>query len=144
MKVKTLILSTFMAVASCLAAFAQETAQQPAAGLTFNERIHDFGQINEADGRVKTIFEFTNDTNVPVTMTNVQASCGCTVPEWSREPIAPKKKGYISVTFNPAGRPGNFRKSITVRYTEAGSTQSKSTTLNIRGEVIPTVKKTAE
>lgn len=145
MKTKVLIISALMAFIGCFTASAQQAATQTSqGGLTFNERIHDFGQINEADGRVKTIFEFVNDTNVPITMTNVQASCGCTVPEWSREPIAPKKKGYISVTFNPAGRPGNFRKSITVRYTEAGSTQSKATTLNIRGEVIPAVKNVAK
>ena len=101
MKTKVLIISALMAFIGCFAASAQQAATQTSqGGLTFNERIHDFGQINEADGRVKTIFEFVNDTNVPITMTNVQASCGCTVPEWSREPIAPKKKGYIKTKSN--------------------------------------------
>lgn len=128
-----------MAFACGTAAFAAESAE-PAEDLAFNEKIHDFGQINESDGRVKTIFEFVNNTGGPVSLTNVQASCGCTVPEWSREPIAPSKKGFISVTFNPSGRPGNFRKTITVRYTEASSTQAKVVTLNIKGEVIPRTK----
>ena len=78
-------------------------------------------------------------TKKPVTLDNVQASCGCTTPQWSKEAIAPKKKGFINVTYNPAGRPGSFTKSITVKYHDA-SEETKTIVLNIKGEVIPKAK----
>ena len=54
-------------------------AQEPV--ITFSKTTHDFGKINEADGRVTTIFEFTNEGMVPLVLTNVKASCGCTTPK---------------------------------------------------------------
>ena len=62
-------------------------AQEPV--ITFSKTTHDFGKINEADGRVTTIFEFTNEGMVPLVLTNVKASCGCTTPKWTHEPIEP-------------------------------------------------------
>ncbi|MBP5319069.1 MAG: DUF1573 domain-containing protein [Paludibacteraceae bacterium] len=135
MKAKVFFLSLMCLI--CGSVLAQEA---PAADLEFNERVHDFGQINEENGKVTTFFEFTNLTNVPLTLTNVRASCGCTTPQWSKEPIAPGKKGVITVTYNPKGRPGNFNKSITLTYVLAGDTESKTAVVNIRGEVIPAPK----
>ncbi len=66
-------------------------------------------------------------------VSRVQASCGCTTPTWTKEPIEPGKKGSITVTYNPSGRPGVFTKTITV-YSNATDEQ---TTLIIKGEVIP-------
>lgn len=106
-------------------------AQQ--AVITFNKTTHDFGKINEADGRVTTIFECKNEGMSPLVLTNVKASCGCTTPNWTKEPIAPGKTGNITVTYNPSGRPGRFQKSITV--TSNGSTEPVR--LYIKGEVIP-------
>ena len=137
MKAKVFFIS--MMCLLCGTVMAQDAAA-PAADLEFNERAHDFGQINEADGKVSTVFEFTNNTNVPVTLTNVRASCGCTTPQWSKEPIAPNKKGVITVTYNPKGRPGNFNKSITLTYLLAGDTETKTAVVHIRGEVIPEAK----
>lgn len=99
----------------------------------FDKTEHDFGQFNEGDGPVTTIFTFTNSGTAPILLNNVQASCGCTTPQWPREPIEPGKTGEIAVTFNPSGRPGRFQKSITI--------QSNATTnpyrLYIRGYVLP-------
>lgn len=131
MKTKFFLIGILFALATGL--FAQESTLS----LEFLERIHDFGQIQETDGKVLTTFEFTNVGQAPITLTNVQASCGCTTPEWSKEPIAPGKKGFINVTYNPKGRPGNFSKTITVRYTELGNETAQAITLNIKGEVIP-------
>ena len=61
----------------------------------------------------------------------MQASCGCTTPDWSKEPIAPGKKGFVKASYNPAGRPGNFNKSVTV--TSNQGTQ----VLYIKGQVVP-------
>lgn len=134
MKAKVLAMGVLMAV--CGSLFAQDAAIAPAE-IEFSERVHDFGQIREEDGKVTNVFEFTNKGNVPFTLTNVRASCGCTTPEWPKEPIAPGKSSFVKVTYNPSGRPGNFNKSVTITYTVAGDSQSKQQVINIKGEVIP-------
>ena len=106
-------------------------AQQPV--ITFNKTTHDFGKINEADGRVTTIFEFKNEGMSPLVLSNVRASCGCTTPKWTHEPIEPGQTGEITVTYNPSGRPGRFQKSITV----TSNAVEPTTRLYIKGEVIP-------
>jgi hypothetical protein len=112
--------------------FAQDTQ-----ALEFKKRTHDFGTIQEADGRVEAVFEFKNISNKPITLTNVRASCGCTTPNWPKEPIAPGKSSYITATYNPAGRPGNFNKSITIHYLKAGDEKASAIILNIKGSVVP-------
>lgn len=134
MKTKLLFISLLLAATSSL--FAQDAVET----LKFKEKVHDFGQIKEEGGKVTTTFEFTNTSKKPITLTNVTASCGCTTPEWTKEPVAPKKKGFINVTYNPAGRPGNFTKSITIKFTEVGNKTAQVAILNIKGEVIPKPK----
>ncbi len=82
--------------------------------LQFNEKIHDFGEIIEANGAATYEFTFTNNAVRPVKILSVQASCGCTTPGWSREPIAVGKNGFIKASFDPKGRPGYFNKTLTV------------------------------
>lgn len=107
-------------------------AQSNGPVMTFDEKTHDFGTIKEADGPVTHIFEFTNTGNEPLVILAVNASCGCTRPEYPKEPIKPGKKGKIKVTFNPAGRPGEFSKDIKVR-----TNGSKRPILKITGTVVP-------
>ena len=106
-------------------------AQQPV--ITFEKTEHDFGKINEADGRVTTVFEFKNEGMEPLILSNVRASCGCTTPKWTREPIEPGQTGQITVTYNPNGRPGRFQKTITITSNATEAT----TKVFIKGEVIP-------
>lgn len=106
-------------------------AQMPV--ITFDKTTHDFGKINEADGRVTTVFEFKNEGMVPLVLSNVRASCGCTTPKWTHEPIEPGQTGTITVTYNPNGRPGRFQKTVTV----TSNTEEATTRLYIKGEVIP-------
>lgn len=120
---KSLLLFVSMFIA--LATFAQKPV------ITFTKTTHDFGQINEVDGRVTTIFEFKNEGMVPLILHSVRASCGCTTPKWTKEPIEPGAKGQITVTYNPNGRPGRFQKTITV------NSNAPVVKLTIRGEVIP-------
>ena len=81
--------------------------------LKFKQEKHDFGTITE--GTVATYsFEFTNTGKTPVVISNVQPSCGCTTPDWTREPIMPGKTGKVTAAYNSAGRPGNFNKTVTV------------------------------
>ncbi len=106
-------------------------AQEPV--ITFEKTTHDFGKINEADGRVTTVFNFKNEGMTPLVLSNVRASCGCTTPKWTREPIEPGATGAITVTYNPNGRPGKFSKTITVTSNAKEATMR----LYIKGEVIP-------
>jgi hypothetical protein len=75
------------------------------------EDTHDFGTIPEGPKAVYE-FQFINTGSAPLIITNAQASCGCTSPEFSREPIMPGKKGKIKVTYATEGRVGNFTKSV--------------------------------
>lgn len=87
---------------------------QKKAVISAEETVFDFGKITESGGKVTHTFEVTNAGDGPLVITRVIASCGCTTPEWTKEPIAPKKKAEVKVTYNPAGRPGPFSKSISV------------------------------
>lgn len=106
-------------------------AQQ--AVITFERRDHDFGKINEADGKVTTIFTFKNEGMEPLVLSNVRASCGCTTPKWPRQPIEPGQTGEITVTYNPNGRPGRFTKTVTI----TSNATEPTTRVTIKGEVIP-------
>lgn len=92
---------------------------------------HDFGNITESAGKVSHTFSFKNTGTAPLVITRVIASCGCTTPQYSNEPIAPGKEGKIVVTFDPAGRPGQFLKTIAV-YSNG---KDGATTLRVKGVV---------
>lgn len=109
------------------------TAFSQKAFLSFEEKNHDFGKVNETDGKITHVFNFVNKGSSPLVINRVQASCGCTTPTWTKEPIEPGKPGSITVTYNPLGRPGPFTKTITV-YSNATEEQ---VVLIIKGEVIP-------
>lgn len=105
------ILSTICLVAVMVAAFATGTAE-----IKFNETSHDFGSFPENAPKVTCKFKFTNTGNGPLVIHQAIASCGCTVPQYPKEPIKPGESGEITVTYNGAGKfPGHFRKSITLR-----------------------------
>ena len=76
--------------------------------------IHDFGTIKEVNGKVTASYTLTNNTDAPIVLTNVHASCGCSETTWTKEPIAPGKTGSVTVAFNPAGQFGPFEKQLTV------------------------------
>lgn len=82
--------------------------------ITINEEEHDFGIVSENGGPVSTDFIVKNNMNEPILINKVRASCGCTTPKWTKEPIAPGKTGKITVTYNPQGRPGSFSKTVTI------------------------------
>jgi hypothetical protein len=88
----------------------QTIIAQPLADIQFEKMDHSFGRIKEEDGPAIYEFKFTNIGKVPLIIQGVNASCGCTTPEWSREPILPAKTGFIKVSYNPEQRPGAFRK----------------------------------
>jgi hypothetical protein len=83
---------------------------------------YDFGEVPEGP-IAEHKFEFTNTGKEPLVIMNASASCGCTTPEWSKEPVMPGKKGIVTVKYNTQGRVGPFRKDIFIQSnakTEAG------------------------
>ncbi len=106
--------------------------------IEFDTETHDFGMINEGVVAEHT-FTFTNKTAKIITLSNVQASCGCTTPSWSREPIETGKQGKITASYNSEGRPNAFVKTITVTYNEEGQ-PAQSVVLTIKGNVLGKIK----
>ena len=100
--------------------------------LRFKESVWDFGRIEEVAGPAKHVFEFTNRGSKAVVVEHVAVSCGCTTPEYSREPILPGQKGKITIFYDPTNRPGAFTKEITVSSNGGASRD----VLQIKGEVI--------
>lgn len=91
-------------------------AAQNHADIKFDKTSHDFGTFSENNAKVSYTFTFTNVGDAPLVIHQAVASCGCTVPEYTQEPVMPGKKGTIKVTYNGTGRyPGHFKKSITIR-----------------------------
>lgn len=114
---------------TAMVAFSQVPSKSVADPVGVKESGYDFGKIPQ--GRPVTHnFEITNKGKTPLLIENVEASCGCTTPEWSQEPIAPGATSIIKVGFN-ASNEGKFQKSITIYYGD------KVKGLTISGEVYP-------
>ena len=121
------ILFIFMAI---LLATGLASAQKKAV-ISAEETGYNFGVIKETDGKVSHTFTISNAGDMPLVITRVIASCGCTTPEWPKEPVAPGKSAEIKVTFDPSNRPGTFNKTISI-YSNG---KTGSFIMNIRGEV---------
>jgi hypothetical protein len=100
--------------------------------LSFGKDSHDFGVVVEGT-QATYDFEFTNGGDAPVIISNVSASCGCTTPFWTKEPVLPGKKGKVTASYNSAGRPGVFYKTVTV----VSNAQNANVVLTIKGTVEP-------
>ena len=118
-------------VANVKAAATRDEAAKALAVMTFEKSEHDFGTIVGGIPQ-ETIFSFTNTGEAPLIITNVTSSCGCTVPEYPKKPIAPGEKGDISVKFNGSGQ-NQVTKSITVR----ANTAKGSEIIKIKAFVTP-------
>ena len=106
--------------------------------MTFTKDTHEFGNVEEGVQATHE-FEFTNTGKAPVIISNVSASCGCTTPFWTKEPVLPGKKGKITASYNSSGRPGAFHKTITITSNAEPATQ----VLTIKGAVVPKTDKVA-
>ena len=90
-------------------------AQKPAE-IKFDKVTHNFGNFSDKEPVVSCVFSFTNVGEQPLVVNQAVASCGCTVPEYTKTPIQPGEKGEIKVTYNGTGKfAGHFKKSITIR-----------------------------
>lgn len=98
-----------MMMVSILSTYAQ-------AEIKFDKLTNNFGNFEESNPVQKATFTFTNIGDKPLVINQAIASCGCTVPNYTKQPIMPGQKGTISVTYNGKGKfPGHFKKTITVR-----------------------------
>jgi hypothetical protein len=114
--------------------------QENSSSMKFPVNDYNFGVIKEEAGEASYNFELINEGNAPIIITRVSTSCGCTTPEWTKEPIAPNGKGFVKAIYDPKGRPGPFSKTITV-YTNINPS---GTVLTIRGNVTPRPKTAAD
>lgn len=100
-----------------LALVFQAQAQEAGAVITFNQNSIDFGDIVQGQ-KVEHTFVLTNSGKQPLIISNVAATCGCTVPSWPKEPVAPGKSAEIKVSFNSAGKVGK-QNSVVRIYSNA-------------------------
>ena len=100
--------------------------------FTFNEEEYNFGDIRDGD-IVSHVFKFTNTGNAPLVISKATAACGCTVPQWPRQPIPAGGTGEIKVQFDSSNKPGMQNKVVTI----TANTESKVKKLLIRAQVNP-------
>ena len=106
---------------------------QKAAEIKFDKVSHDFGKFAETSPVVNCVFNFQNVGDAPLVINQAIASCGCTVPEYTKEPIQPGQKGEIKVTYNGKGKHlGHFSKTITVKC----NGKTEIVRLMIEGEMV--------
>ena len=109
---------------------AAAVANPDGAVIKFEKDEHNFGTIKQGD-KVEYTFQFTNTGKEPLIITEAHGSCGCTVPEWPKQPIKKGEKGEIKVTFNSAGKQGMQDKTITITSNAADSPK----VLHVKGTV---------
>lgn len=127
------IMKKFIALIA-VALMACNMMAEEAAEMTFKEKTHNFGVVAQDTCVVTCTFTFTNTGNAPLVIHQAISSCGCTVPEYTMEPIAPGQTGTINVTYNgKTKRPGVWKKSITI-HSNAKNTPVR---IYIEGELIP-------
>lgn len=100
--------------------------------MEFEEKEHDFGTVEEGEV-VEHTFKFTNTGDAPLIVSDASASCGCTVPTWTKEPVAPGDKGEMLVKFNTRGKPNQQMKAVRI----VANTESGRETIRIKAFVNP-------
>jgi hypothetical protein len=103
----------------------------PKTNVEFKTLEHDFGNINQGSSN-DYVFTFTNTGKEPLIITNAKGSCGCTVPRWPKEPIAPGATGEIEIVYKPGKQKNQQTKSITV----TANTEPEKTILKIKANVL--------
>ncbi len=98
--------------------------------LKFTKETHDFGKVEQGKP-VTYVFTFKNTGTDPVVISDAQASCGCTKPSWTKEPVMPGKTGTVSATYNAAAM-GPFNKSVTVM----SNGETPNIVLYLKGEIV--------
>lgn len=129
------LIITILGLIITLSSFAQNNGDKVGPVIKFEKKTHDFGELE--DNTTATYkFKFTNEGDVPLVFQKVQASCGCTTPKYSQQPIMPGKSDFITVGFRTRGYGGrSFSKQITVVTNAKENSPSKMIILTIKGKV---------
>jgi hypothetical protein len=106
----------------------------PKTSVSFKNMEHDFGNISQGSTN-DYVFTFTNTGKEPLIISNAKGSCGCTVPRWPKEPIAPGETGEIEIVYKPGKQKNQQTKSITV----TANTEPEKTVLKIKANVLEEV-----
>lgn len=109
---------------------AMQTENKPE--FKFEKETHDFGKV-PVGKPVSVDFIFTNTGDAPLIISNIESTCGCTVPEFTTTPVLKGEKGIITVTFNAAAVQAGFTKAVTIK----SNARTPSKMLYIKGEVVP-------
>ena len=109
----------------------------PTTSIKFQELEYDFGTVKDGE-KVTKVFKFTNTGKEPLVLTNVQASCGCTTPEWPKEAIAPGKSGEIKAVFDSTGKGSAEGASQSKTIDVTANTEPAVTNLRLFGTVVGT------
>jgi opacity protein-like surface antigen len=125
---KKLLLTVILAAAASAGAFAQ-------AKFKWAEQAFDFGTVKEGTA-TQHDFWFTNEGNEPIIVQNVRVTCGCTTPEWTKDPVLPGKKGKITVKYDTNGRVYSFSKTIYVVSNVKATNGTNEQELVIKGNVV--------
>lgn len=102
------------------------------AKMNFEKNSYDFGQVKEGD-IVTYAYEFTNTGKVPLIISDARSTCGCTVPKWTKEPIAPGESDKIEVRFDTKNKKNQQHKAVTI----TANTYPSKTTVALKGFVNP-------
>ena len=125
-----------LSIAAMLFAFATFASAQ--AEIKFDKVSINLGEFSESDPVQKCTFTFTNTGDQPLIINQAVASCGCTVPTYTKTPVQPGEQGTINVTYNGTGKfPGHFRKTITIR----SNAKTEMVRLTIEGNMLEEEKK---
>ena len=127
------ILVLISAVLISLTSFGQDQPMEilaPGPHINFETSSYDFGDIVQGD-KVEYTFNFTNDGDAPLVISNVLTTCGCTASSWPREPILPGKSSQIDVSFNSAGKIGHQNKVITIMSNASNNPERVKIVTNI-------------
>lgn len=122
----------FLTLVVALFGFSAHAQEQstPGAKIAFAEKVINYGKV-EKGANGNRVFKFKNEGTEPLVLNSVRASCGCTTPKWTREPIAPGEEGTINVKYD-TNRLGNFHKTVTVQ----SNASNKTVVLTIKGQVL--------
>lgn len=108
-----------------------EEAEKILGKFEFEEEVIDFGEIAQGE-KVERVFKFTNVGDGDLIISNASGSCGCTVPDWPKQPIAPGEKGEVKVVFDSNGKQGRQHKTVTL----VANTTPNTTVIAIKGDIL--------
>lgn len=135
--VSVIILFFYLSLLACNdsqnsgASLSESVDQEGTARIQFEKTEHDFGKIIQGE-QVGWYFNFTNTGDGPLIIKRASASCGCTVPEYDKEPVAPGENGRLKVVYDSRGRSGKDFKTVTVET----NAENRIVKLNLKAEVL--------